>query len=122
MEIYLFARCRMPGRATSRNDGIQNAAGAVGKGIDPSLQENIAASLCQQRLTRSESRSLVPPDRESQLSTDDRALGSTFAGDDHSVLSGMVPDALYRPAFVHGFDIFHFEFLHGFAKRIVSKN
>src|SRR5208282_1039441 len=56
-----------------------------------------------------------------QLSTDDRALGLADARHDYSLLSGMVPDALYRPAPVHGFDILHFQLLPGFAERIVSE-
>jgi hypothetical protein len=68
-----------------------------------------------------ENRSLVSPDGQSQLSADDRALGAADARHDHPLLPGMVPDALHRPAPVHGVDIFHFQLLSGFAKRAVSE-
>ena len=43
-----------------------------------------------------------------------------IAGHDYSLLSGLVSDAVHRPAAVHGFDVFDFEFLPGLAARVVS--
>ncbi len=43
------------------------------------------------------------------------------ASDDYSFLSGMVSDALHRPSLIHGVDVFHFQFLFGFAKRAVPE-
>src|SRR5262249_23325034 len=57
----------------------------------------------------------------SQLSLDDCALGTAVAGNDHSLLPGLVPDALYRSAAFPGFDVFDFQFLPRFAARIVPR-
>ncbi len=121
-KFLLSAGRRMSGGIAGRDDRIQNAAGALGQRLDSSLEENPAASFCQRRLAPSKSRSVVSPDRQSQLSADDRALRAAVARHDHSLLSGMVPDALHRSAPVHGFDVFDFEFLSGFAKRTVSED
>ncbi len=43
------------------------------------------------------------------------------AGHDHSLLPGLVSNALHRSAVVHGFDVFHLEFLSGLAAGIVSR-
>ena len=51
---------------------------------------------------------------------DDRALRAAVARDDHPLLSGLVSDALHRPAAVHGVHVFDFEFLPGLAERTVS--
>ena len=42
-------------------------------------------------------------------------------GHDHSLLSGLVSDALHRPAAVHGVDVFDFQLLPGFAARTISR-
>src|SRR5271163_1574573 len=121
MEVCLSAGCRMSSRAAGGDDRIQNAAGALGQGTDPGLQENTAQSTKERRTASRENRSLLSPDRQPQLSTDDRALGLADACHDYSFLSGMVPDALHRPPIVHGIHVLDFELLSGLAKRTVPK-
>src|SRR5271170_7298622 len=121
MEVRLSAGRRVPGRVARGNDRLQDAAGALGQGVDPGLEENTSAGAEERRIAAPENRSRVSPDRQPQLSADDRALGFADARHDHSLLPGMVPDALHRPAPVHGVDVLHFQFLSGFAERIVSK-
>src|SRR5712692_11669467 len=116
MEVRLFAGRRMPGRAAGGDDRIQDATGTLGQGVDSGLQEDTPQGACERRLAKGENRSVVSPDRQLQLSAHDRALGFAVAGHDYSLLSGMVSDALYRPAPVHGFDVLHFQLLSGFAK------
>src|SRR5208337_3685437 len=121
MEVYLSPGCRMPRRVARGNDRIQDAAGALGQGVDPGLQENTSSGVKERRIAAPENRGLVSLDREHQLSVDDRALGFADARHDHSFLSGMVPDALHRPAPVHGFDVLDFQFLSGVAEGTVSE-
>src|SRR5205807_7023329 len=64
-------------------------------------------------------RSVVSPDGKYQLSLHGRALNAAAAGDDHPLLSGMVPDVGHRSASIHGVDVFHIFFLSGVAERIV---
>ena len=90
------------------------------KGLIQTGKENSAARAAQRRAAAHQDRSLVSPDGEHQLSADDYAFGAAASGDDHPLLSGMVPDALHRPAAIHGVDVFHFEFLSGLAARTVS--
>src|ERR1700678_212007 len=113
MEIYLPARCRMRRRVTGGDDRIQDPAGTLGQGTDSDWKENLAACDAQRCAAAYQDRSLVSPDREPELSADDCAFGTDVAGDDHPLLSGMVSDALHRPAAVHGLDIFNFKFLSG---------
>src|SRR5208282_3018245 len=121
MEVRLSAGCRMSGRVAGGDDRIQDAASALGQRVDPGLQENTSAGIEERRIAAPENRSRVSPDGQPQLSADDRALGSADARHDHSLLSGMVSDALHRPAPVHGFDVLHFQLLPGFAERTVSQ-
>src|SRR5580765_5655045 len=111
MEIYLPTGCRMPSRTASRNDGIQNPAGALGQGADPNREEDPSAGDEQQRSASHKDRSLVSPHCEHQLSAHDHVVGFALAGDDYSVLSGLVSDALHRPASIYGIDLLDFEFL-----------
>src|SRR5208283_3396634 len=121
MEVCLSSGCRMSGGTAGRDDGLQNPAGALGKGLDSGLEEDTPASLEERRFAPPENRSLVSPDGQPQLSADDRALGFAHACHDHSFLPGMVPDAVYRPSPLHGFDVFDFQLLSGFAERTFSK-
>src|ERR1700682_5620854 len=121
MEVCLSAGRRMSGRVTGGDDRIQDAAGALGEGFDPGFQKNPPQGVSEQRISIRENRSLLSPDGEPQLSADDRAFGLADARHDYSLLPGMVPDALHRPAPVHGFDLLHFQFLSGFAKGTVSE-
>src|ERR1700682_3098066 len=121
MEVCLSAGRRMPGRVAGRDDRIQDAAGALGQGFDSGLEENTSQGVSEQRISIRENRSLLSSDGEPQLSADDRAFRLSDARHDYSLLSGMVPDALHRPAPIHGFDILHFQLLFGFAKGTVSE-
>src|ERR1700726_3446137 len=121
MEVCLFAGRRMSGRVAGGNDRIQDAAGALGQGFDSGLEENTSQGVSEQRISIRENRSLLSSDGEPQLSADDRAFRFADARHDYSLLPGMVPDALHRPAPVHGFDILHFQLLSCFAKGTVSE-
>src|SRR5271155_571030 len=121
MEVHLSAGCRMSSRIAGGDDGVQDTTGALGQGTDSSIQENSPEGACKRRASRGEDRSVLPPDREPQLSADDYPIGFADARHDHSLLSGMVSDALHRPAAVHGLDVLHLKLLPGFAKGIVSQ-
>src|SRR5271169_6646772 len=121
MEVYLSAGRRMSCRVAGRDDRLQDAAGPLGQGFDPGLEENTPPGVEERRTAVGENRSLVSSDGQPQLSADDRALRFADARHDHSLLPRMVPDALHRPAPVHGFDVFYFQLLSGFAKGAVSK-
>src|SRR6266478_6098423 len=121
MEVRVFAGRRMPGRVAGGDDCIQDAAGALGQGVDPGFQENTPTDVSEQRISIRENRSLLSSNGEPQLSADDRALGLYDARHDYSLLPGMVPDALYRPAPVHGFDVLDFQLLSGFAEGTISE-
>src|ERR1700722_729162 len=119
MEIYLPAGRGVSGRVARRNDRVQDPAGALGKRFDSDGEKDSAQRDEEQPALSGQAGSLVSPDRESELSLDGRALGAVAARHDHSLLSGMVPDVVHRPAVVHGFYIFNLEFLSGFAARTV---
>src|SRR4030081_2688820 len=121
MEVCLSAGRRMSRRVAGGDDRIQDAAGALGQGVNPSLQENTPPGVSEQRISIRENRSLLSPDGKPQLSTDDRAFRFADARHDYSFLPGMVPDALHRPSPVHGFDVLDFQLLSGFAKGTVSE-
>src|SRR5271155_3500136 len=122
MEVYLSAGCRVPRRIAGGDDRVQNTAGALGEGVDTGLEEDFAKSTVERRPASRESRSLLSPDGESQLSPDDCSLRFVDAGHDHSLLSGMVSDAVHRSASIHGLDVFDFQFLSRLAKGIVPEN
>src|ERR1700686_4880161 len=63
---------------------------------------------------------MVPPHREPFLSAHDHAFGVSASGHGHSLLSGLVPDAVHRLASVYGVDVLDFQLLPGFAARTVS--
>ena len=120
MEVYLPAGCRVPRRTAGGDDRVQDAAGALGQGPDSDGKEDSAAGAAERRAAAHQDRGLVSPDGEHELSADDHAVGAAAAGHDHSLLSGLVPDALHRPAAVHGVDVFDFKLLSGLAARTVS--
>src|SRR5579863_9969213 len=107
----------MPGGVARRDDRVQNAAGALGQRVDADREENPAEGPAQRCPAAYQDRSLVSPDGEHQLSADDHAFRSSASRDDHSLLPGLVPDALYRPTVVHGIDLLHFKLLPGLAAR-----
>src|SRR6267378_3614996 len=121
MEVCLSAGRRMPRRVTGGDDRIQDAAGTVGQRVDSGFQEDTSSGAGERRTPSRENRSLLSPDSKPQLSADDRPFRFADARHDYSVLSGVVPDALHRPAPVHGFDVLHFQLLPGFAKGTVSE-
>ena len=75
----------------------------------------------QQVPRRVKTGSLVSPDRQHQLSADDRAVSAAAAGHDDPLLPGLVPDAVHRPAAVSGIHFLHLELLSGLAKRAVPR-
>src|SRR6202050_2886868 len=111
----------MPGGVAGGDDRIQDPAGALGQGPDPDWKEDPATCHAQRCAAAHQDRSLVSPDRESQLSADDCAFSADLTGHDHPLLSGMVSDALHRLAIVHGIDVFDFELLPGFTARAFSQ-
>jgi hypothetical protein len=76
MEVPLSAGCRVPRRVADRDDGLQDAAGALGQGTDPVRHQGYCRSVLKLRRlsTAREDRGLVSPDGEPQLSADDRPL------------------------------------------------
>src|SRR5882762_2714026 len=121
MEVCLSAGRRVSGRVAGRDDRIQDTTSALGQGFDPGLEENTPPGVSERRISIRENRSVLSPDGKPQLSADDRAFGFADARHDYSLLPGMVPDALHRPAPVHGFDVLDFELVSGFAKGTVSE-
>ena len=67
-----------------------------------------------------EARGLVSPDRQPQLSADDRAQRAAAAGDGHPLLPGMVSDAVHRYPTISGVDVFHLQLLSRLAEGAVS--
>ena len=86
------------------------------------LEERLAESVGRPGVAAREGRGLVPPDGQYQLSADDCPQRPPDAGHDFALLSGLVSDALHRPALVHGLNVFDFEFLSRIAKRALPKN
>ena len=121
MEVHVSSGCRVPSGVARRDDRLQDPAGTLGQGFDSDRKENPAPSVAQRCPTSYEGRSLVSPDGEYQLSPDDHAFCAAVARHDHPFLSGMVSDALHRPAFIHGIDLLDFELLSGFAARTISE-
>src|SRR5438128_1322338 len=121
MEVQVPARCGMSGGTAHRDDGFQDPAGALGQRIDSSLKENSAQDIAKRRTASHKDGSLVSPDCQHKLSTDDRALHIASSGHDDPLLSGLVPDAVYRSAALHGIHIFDFIFLSRLPERTVSK-
>src|SRR5258708_19259287 len=111
----------MSRRVGGGDDRIQAPAGALGRGFDPGFQENPPKGGGRRRSSIRKNGGLFSPDGKPQLSADDRAFRFADASHDYSLLPGMVPDALHRPAPVHGFDVLHFQFLSGFAEGTVSE-
>src|SRR5689334_21285250 len=104
-----------------RDDRVQDTASALGKGFNTGREKDTAQSRqTQRRSLAGEARSLVSPDRKSELSAHDYSFGAADAGHDHPVLSGMVSDAADRSSTFFGFNIFHFVVLSGFAEGTVS--
>ncbi len=54
LEVPLSAGCRMSGRAAHRDDGVQDAAGALGQGPDPVRQERPAQGAARADVSRRE--------------------------------------------------------------------
>src|SRR5215467_14808921 len=115
MEIRLLAGCRVPGRATGRNDGIQNAAGPLGQRADSNRKKNFAPGSQERSAVPRETRSLVPPHGKFELSAYGGAVGTVAARDGDSLLPGLVSDAVHRSAIISCVDFFHFQFLFSFS-------
>jgi len=89
---------------------FQDAAGAVGEGLDPHGEEDPAAGAEERCAVAYEAGGVVSPDGEHQLSADDRAKRAADAGDDHPQLARAAADATDRLPAVHcehdvGFDV-----------------
>src|SRR6266403_2410812 len=67
-----------------------------------------------------QNRGIFPSHREYLLPTDDRPLFSADARNDREIQSGLVPDALYRPAAVARLDRIGLDLLFNFTKRTLS--
>src|SRR5579862_8556799 len=106
MEVYLFAGCGMSRRTARGDDCIQDAAGALGERPDSDGEKDSATGTAQRCSVAYQDRGLVSPDGELELSADDYAFGIAAAGHGHSLLSGLVSDAIHRLAPVHGVDVF----------------
>src|SRR5438445_6665890 len=117
MEVPLPPGRRVSRRTAGRDDSFQDPAGALGEGPDTNRKEDSSSRPAERRSTPYQNRSLVSPDGEHQLSPDDYAFRAPAARHDHSLLSGMVSDALHRPAAVHGFDVFDLKLLSVVAVR-----
>src|SRR5258708_37938686 len=100
MEVRLSAGCGMPGRTPHRNDRIQNPASALGQGPDPDWEENTSPRAQERSAVSGEAGSLVSPDRKPELSAHGHSLGAAVAGHGHSLLPGLVSDAVYRHSLV----------------------
>src|SRR5271156_4511762 len=122
MEIYLPAGCRVPGRVAGGDDRLQDAASALGQGINSDGEKDSAASDAQRRIVAHQDRSLVSPHCKFELSADDHTFGADIAGDDYPFLSGMVSDAVHRSAALYGVDLLYFQFLPGFSARTFSQD
>ena len=88
LEVQVPAGRGVPGRAAHRDDGLQDAAGALGQGTDPDRQEDSAARDEERPAVAHQARGLVSPDGEHQLSADDHSERAADAGDDHPQLAG----------------------------------
>src|SRR6476646_887951 len=122
MEIYLSTGRRVSRRVAGGDDSLQDPAGALGQGVDSDLEEDSSQRDEERPAVPGKAGGLVPPDSESQLSPDGRAVGAFAAGDDYPLLPGLVSDAVHRLAPVHGIHFFDFQFLPGFAARVVSQD
>ena len=91
------------------------------KGLIQTAQEDTAQRVEQRSAFSRKAGSLVPPDCESELPLDGRALRASAARDDHPLLPGMVPDVVHRYAAVPGFHVFDFQLLPGIAAGAVSE-
>ena len=66
------------------------------KGLIQCAKKDLPKLLRRECFAAREAGSLVSPDREHQLSADDRAQRAAAAGDGHPLLPGMVSDAVHR--------------------------
>src|SRR5438477_10435932 len=63
---------------------------------------------------------MLSPDREFELSIDDRSFRAAPASHGDPFLPRLVSNAVHRYPIVPCFDVFNFEFLSGVAKRTIS--
>src|SRR6476620_11136896 len=110
----------MSRRTADRDDSVQNAAGALGQGSDPDRQKNPAQSIQEQGALPRKGGGVLSPQRQPELSADDRAFHVAHAGHDYSFVRRVVPDAGHRPAAISGVDVFHLQLLPGLTERTFS--
>ena len=92
------------------------------KGLIQCAKKDLPKVLARECLAAREGGSVVSPDREHQLSADDRAVDAAAAGDGHPLLSGMVSDAVHRHPAVSCVDLFDLQLLSGLAERTFSSH
>ena len=122
LEISLPAGHRVRLRAARGNERLQGAAGALGQGPDADGEKNSAARAALGRARAGQGRSRLPPHRQHQLSVHGGSLDAAAAGHDRAFLSGLVPDAVHRPAAVHRVELLDFRFLSRVAARPLSED
>src|SRR5271157_5240716 len=122
MEVQISAGCGVSGRVADRDDGLQDATGTLGQRPDSMRQERPAKGAECQRIASGEDGGLVPPDGQPQLSPDDRPQYVALAGHGDPFLSGLVSDALHRPASLPGLDVLHLQLLSDVAERAVPQD
>ena len=102
VEVQVPAGCGVPGGAADRDDGVQDAAGAMGERVDPDRQEDPAEGAEERRAVPHKAGGLVSPDGEHQLPADDYPEHAADAGDDYPKLARNDADAADRPSAVYG--------------------
>src|SRR6185437_14592025 len=115
------AGCGVSGGAADRDDGLQDAAGALGEGPDPDRKEDSAARAEERCAMAHQAGGVVSPDREYQLPTHDCAERAADARDDHPQLAGLSADGVDRPAAVHREHDVSFDLLPGQPEGALSE-
>src|SRR6478609_2958353 len=111
MEVYLSAGCRVSSRTACGDDRIQDSAGALGQRPDSDGKENSSACAQKRPAVSRETRGVVSPHRELELSAHGDFVSSAFAGHGDPLLPGLVSDAVHRHSTLPGIDVFDFKLL-----------
>src|SRR5436305_5005581 len=121
MEISLSAAHRLSRRTSRGNELLQEPAGAMGEGPRPDRNQVASANPVEQAAMENQNRGVFSSDGEHFISADDRAVVSASSGDDRPIQSGLVPNAVHRPAPVARIDGLCFHFLPDLPKRALSR-
>src|SRR5436190_16386900 len=92
----------------------------MGKGLDSDCDQTAAQDPPEPAALEDQNRGLFPSHGEYLVPADDRALFPAAARNDRQIQSGLVPDALHRPAAVAGVDRIRLDFLFNFTKGTLS--